>query len=95
MSDIRLGEAIHHHKRMLNGAIYEVERVADLLSAVGLDRAATDLTAAIAGLSGSADRIIDAHTQDVNDQIAHGEFMIGGMLKLALDGKLHPSEAKP
>ncbi len=95
MSDMRLINAIHDHIALVQDAVYEVERVARNLRSVGIDRAADDIARAVAHLNETAKAISAAHIDDVHGQIAHGEFMVGGMLTLVANGQLTPKPKEP
>lgn len=90
----RLVDAIHDHIRHVDDVTWQVNGVIESLRAVGMDRVADNLAFAIADLREGAKSISNAHIDDVNGQIRHGEHMIGGMLKLALDGCLQPPKKK-
>lgn len=89
---MRLIDAIHDHIQLLNSALVKIEWISGNLHSVGLEKPALQLDEAIIGLEESAKAISDAHIDEVNGQIRHSEEMIGGMLKLALDGRIKPKK---
>lgn len=87
---MRLIDTIRDHISLTRQAVSDVRYVAANLRSVGLDRAADELLEAVVGLNESAKDISDAHMLDVSGQIAHAEHIVGGMLKMALEGCIQP-----
>lgn len=86
--DKTLIDAIHDHRHRLEHAVDKISWIAENLASVGLEKPCDQLLSAIEGLKESCKEISAAHAIELNGQISHSEEMIGGMLKLVLDGRI-------
>ena len=85
-------DAIHDNTKLITRAVEGLESTADALHRVGLVSLAKEIDMHIAGLYLSARQIQASWSVDIGNQVRHGEEMIGGMLRLVLNGVITPKE---